>query len=80
MQILKAKNDAGGIKDGTRLREHVRVDVHHQIAAGCVLHYETNVRLIALVSHSRSTIPLNSGQNMEGKKKKKMRRRRIVGH
>ena len=45
VQILKTKYDAGGIEDGTRLREHVGVNVHHQIAAGCVLHHETYVSL-----------------------------------
>ena len=46
VQILKAENDAGGIEDGTRLREHVGVNVHHQIAAGCVFHHETYVSLV----------------------------------
>ena len=45
VQILQTKHHACGIKDGTRLRKHVGVNVHHQITTGRVFHYKTNMLL-----------------------------------
>ena len=43
VQVLQAQDDAGGVEDGPGLAEHVRVDVHHEITAGRVLHHEAHV-------------------------------------
>jgi len=40
VQILQSQNDASGIKDGTRFPEDISMYMHHEIAAGCVFHYE----------------------------------------
>ena len=45
MQILQPEDDARGVEDGARLGEDVCVDVHHEVAAGGVLHDEADVRL-----------------------------------
>jgi hypothetical protein len=45
VQILQTQDDAGGVKNRPRLGEDVGVDVHHEVAAGRVLHDEADVRL-----------------------------------
>ena len=45
VEVLEAEDDAGGVEDGARLGEGVRVDVHHQVPAGRVLHHEAHVRV-----------------------------------
>ena len=45
VQVLQSEDNAGSVEDRPRLGEDVRVDVHHQVAAGGVLHHEAHVRL-----------------------------------
>ena len=45
VKILQPQYDAGRVEDGPGLGEDVGVDVHHQVAAGRVLHHEADVRL-----------------------------------
>lgn len=45
VQVLQPQHYAGGVENCALLAEHVGVDVHHQITAGRVLHYKTDVRL-----------------------------------
>ena len=45
MQVLEAEHDTGSVENGPRLREHVRVDVHHQVPSGSVFHDEAHVTL-----------------------------------
>lgn len=59
VQILKAENDASGVKDSTWLRENVGVNVHHQIASGRVFHHETNMCLCHSKSRSESKKKMN---------------------
>lgn len=43
MQVLQPEDDARRVEDGPRLGEDVSVNVHHEVAAGRVLHDEANV-------------------------------------
>ena len=45
MQVLEAEDDAGGVEDRPGFREHVRVDVHHEVPARSVLHHEADMTL-----------------------------------
>ena len=45
VEVLQAEDDTGRVEDGPGLREDVGVDVHHQVAAGCVLHHKADVAL-----------------------------------
>lgn len=45
VQILQAQNHAGRVKNSPRFGENVRVDVHHQVSSGSVLHDEADVGL-----------------------------------
>ena len=43
VEVLQAEDDTGRVEDGPGLREDVGVDVHHEVAAGGVLHNEADV-------------------------------------
>ena len=45
MQILESEDDAGRVEDSPGLGEDVGVDVHHEVAAGSILHDEADVRV-----------------------------------
>ena len=43
VEVLQAEDDTGRIENGPGLAEDVGVDVHHEVAAGGVLHDEADV-------------------------------------
>ena len=45
VEVLEAEDNTGGVEDGPGLGEDVGVDVHHQVAAGRVLHHKADVAL-----------------------------------
>ena len=45
VQILQSKYDTSSVENRSRLRENIRVDVHHQVSARGVLHHEAHVAL-----------------------------------
>jgi hypothetical protein len=45
VKILQPKDNTGGVEDSPRFGEDVSMDVHHQVAAGGILHHEADVRL-----------------------------------
>lgn len=45
VQVLETEDDTAGVEHGTWLREHLFVDVHHEIATRRVLHHKTYVIL-----------------------------------
>ena len=68
VQVLEAEHDTGGVEDGPRLGEHVRVDVHHQVTAGRVLHHKTHVTLSGEeVLHHKTHVTLSGEEVLHHK-------------
>ena len=42
---LEPKDHTGGVEAGSRLFEHVLMNMHHEIATTCILHHKTYVTL-----------------------------------
>ena len=45
MEVLKPQHYTASVEHSSGLWEHVAVNVHHQVAAACILHHKTHVFL-----------------------------------